>query len=351
MRFERRRSLWIGLAAFFASLLAVAGALLPLPFVELGPGPTFDVLGKTDGKPLLQIDEAPTYPTGGTLDITTVNERGGADSGVFLGRVVVGWLRPEVRIVPREALYPDDVSQADVNAANVAAFSDSQSNSIAASMSYLHKPIRTLIVVAAVTEGTPAWNQLDPGDQIVRINNTQIHTMDDVDAAMSKVKPGESVVVDVIRDAKPVSVHIVTTSNPQDSTRAFLGIEIGESYRAEFPITVNLEGVGGPSGGLMLSLGIVDKLTPGELNGGKLVAGTGTIDPDGKVGAIGGIEQKMAGARGAGAVFFLAPAENCADVRAAHIPSGLTVAKVSTLSDAVSALESYVAGKPVVGCS
>jgi len=130
-----------------------------------------------------------------------------------------------------------------------------------------------------------------------------------------------------------------------------LGIEIGESYRAEFPITVNLEGVGGPSGGLMLSLGIVDKLTPGELNGGHKVAGTGTIDPDGKVGAIGGIGQKMAGARNSGAEFFLAPADNCDDVLASHIPSGLTVAKVSTLTDAVAALEAYSAGKPAVGCS
>ena len=336
---------------FFAAVMALAGALLPLPFVELGPGPTFDVLGKTDGKPLLQIDDTTTYPTAGTLDITTVNERGGADSGVFLGRVIVGWLRPDVRILPREALFPDSVSQSQVNAENVLAFSDSQSNSIAASMGYLHKPLKTLIVVAAVTEGTPAYGKLVPGDQIVAINGTAIHSLDEVDAAMSKVKPGGTAVVDVNRDDKPQSVSVVTTTNPNDASRAFLGIDIGESYRAEFPIKVNLEGVGGPSGGLMLSLGIVDKLTPGELNGGHSVAGTGTIDPDGKVGAIGGIGQKMAGARDSGAELFLAPADNCADVRAARIPSGLTVAKVSTLSDAVAALESYSAGKPIVGCS
>ena len=336
---------------FFAAVMALAGALLPLPFVELGPGPTFDVLGKTDGKPLLQIDDTTTYPTAGTLDITTVNERGGADSGVFLGRVIVGWLRPDVRILPREALFPDSVSQSQVNAENVLAFSDSQSNSIAASMGYLHKPLKTLIVVAAVTEGTPAYGKLVPGDRIVAINGTAIHSLDEVDAAMSKVKPGGTAVVDVNRDDKPQSVSVVTTTNPNDASRAFLGIDIGESYRAEFPIKVNLEGVGGPSGGLMLSLGIVDKLTPGELNGGHSVAGTGTIDPDGKVGAIGGIGQKMAGARDSGAELFLAPADNCADVRAARIPSGLTVAKVSTLSDAVAALESYSAGKPIVGCS
>ncbi len=351
MTFERRRTLWIGLAMFFASVLALAGALLPLPFVELGPGPTFDVLGKSGGKPLLQIEETTTYPTSGTLDITTVNERGGADSGVFLGRVIVGWLRPDVKILPREALFPDSVSQSEVNAENVFAFSDSKSNSIAASMGYLKKPIKTLIVVAAVTEGTPAYNKLDPGDQIVAINGKPIHTLDDVDSALSAIKPGETATVDVIRDDKPSSVSIVTTTNPHDASRAFLGIEIGKSYRAEFPITVNLEGVGGPSGGLMLSLGIIDKLTPGELTGGHQVAGTGTIDPDGKVGAIGGIGQKMAGARDSGAEFFLAPAENCPDVLAAHVPAGLTVAKVATLTDAVAALEAYNSGKPAAGCS
>jgi PDZ domain-containing protein len=101
----------------------------------------------------------------------------------------------------------------------------------------------------------------------------------------------------------------------------------------------------------MLSLGIIDKLTPGELNGGKFVAGTGTITPDGIVGPIGGIEQKMTGARRAGATLFLAPADNCADVLRGGIPDGLTVARIATLAEAVSAVESYVAGKPVTPCS
>jgi PDZ domain-containing protein len=88
----------------------------------------------------------------------------------------------------------------------------------------------------------------------------------------------------------------------------------------------------------MFSLGIYDKLTPGALTGGMSVAGTGTIDPAGQVGPIGGIEQKMVGARRAGATVFLTPAGNCADaVKAA--PAGLRLVRVETLDGAIKAID------------
>ena len=142
----------------------------------------------------------------------------------------------------------------------------------------------------------------------------------------------------------------ITAPAPDDPQRAFLGISTDTATRALFPLRVTLGGVGGPSAGTMLALGIIDKLTPGQLNGGRFVAGTGTIDPQGNVGAIGGIEQKMVGARDSGATLFLAPASNCDDVSSGGVPSGLTVARVSTLSEAVTAIEAYVAGRSVVGC-
>jgi PDZ domain-containing protein len=207
-------------------------------------------------------------------------------------------------------------------------------------------------VVASVIGSTPADGKLEPGDQILRINDTMVTTTADVSTAMSKVAPGQTVVVKVRRGGKDVlDESIVTTTNPHEPSRAFLGISVGEDYKAPFHLEFTLGGVGGPSAGTMLSLGIIDKLTLGELNGGKFVAGTGTITPDGQVGPIGGIEQKMTGARRAGATLFLAPVDNCADVLSGGIPDGLTVAKISTLAEAVSAVENYVAGKPVTPCS
>ncbi len=94
----------------------------------------------------------------------------------------------------------------------------------------------------------------------------------------------------------------------------------------------------------MFSLGIIDKLTPGDLTGGKFVAGTGTIDDAGKVGPIGGITMKLVGARDAGARYFLTPDENCA-AAAADIPDGLTLVRVKSLDDARKSLEHISAGK------
>ena len=116
-------------------------------------------------------------------------------------------------------------------------------------------------------------------------------------------------------------------------------------YKYDFPVQVKLElaDVGGPSGGMMFALGIYDKLTPGQLTGGHDIAGTGTIDGAGVVGPIGGIQQKMFGAKKAGAQFFLAPKDNCSEV-VGHIPAGLRVFKVTNFKDALTAVEAIGSG-------
>ena len=99
-------------------------------------------------------------------------------------------------------------------------------------------------------------------------------------------------------------------------------------------VSIKLQDVGGPSGGLMFTLGIIDKVSPGSLTGGKNIAGTGTMAADGKVGPIGGIRQKLFTASRAGDRFFLAPKENCLEILN-HVPRGLRVVPVSTVSDAI----------------
>jgi PDZ domain-containing protein len=99
----------------------------------------------------------------------------------------------------------------------------------------------------------------------------------------------------------------------------------------------------------MFALGIIDKLTKLDLTGGKFIAGTGEIEASGKVDPIGGIQQKMIGARNAGATVFLTPAANCADAKGA-VPAGLRLVKVSTLNDAVTALENLRTGAPAPSC-
>jgi PDZ domain-containing protein len=122
-----------------------------------------------------------------------------------------------------------------------------------------------------------------------------------------------------------------------DDGRTVLGIVLGVDYKLPFTVKIDVGNVGGPSAGLMFSLGIYDKLTDGALTGGSVIAGTGTIDDKGSVGPIGGIAQKMVGAREGGATFFLAPADNCAEA-AGREPSGLQVIKVSSFDDALAAV-------------
>jgi PDZ domain-containing protein len=157
---------------------------------------------------------------------------------------------------------------------------------------------------------------------------------------------GAPVVVEVDRNGATTSVTVTPTRNSSD--RYVLGILLSSDFTFPFDVKISLENVGGPSAGMMFALGIVDTLTPGDLTGGRHVAGTGTITPDGAVGAIGGIVQKMIGAKQNGATMFLAPAANCSDV-AGNVPDGLQVVKVETLADAKAAVERLGSGQDTSG--
>ncbi|MFG3494416.1 PDZ domain-containing protein [Streptomyces sp. NPDC047928] len=118
-------------------------------------------------------------------------------------------------------------------------------------------------------------------------------------------------------------------------------------------VTLHLADIGGPSAGLLFSLGIVDKLdgdgSGGDLTGGRTIAGTGTITPDGKVGAVGGVSLKTQAAARDGATVFLVPKDECSDARA-EAPEGLRLVPVSTLDDAVSSLRALERGGKVPSC-
>jgi PDZ domain-containing protein len=143
----------------------------------------------------------------------------------------------------------------------------------------------------------------------------------------------------ILREGRPRTVRITLGAPIEGRSGGSLGIAVGRL--CQFPFDVNLglaNQIGGPSAGMMFALGILDKVGKTDLTHGRFIAGTGTIDPDGNVGAIGGIQLKMIAARDAGATIFLAPAANCADVRGA-VPAGLRVIRVSTLHGAVTDLE------------
>jgi Lon-like protease len=336
-----RRSLTLLVAGFLTLVLAVIGAMLPVPYVVLSPGPTENTIGDVKGKPVISISGHQTYPADGKLSLVTVAYQGGPDNRLDLFTTLRGWLDPTVAVVPEETLFPRSSSAKQVEEQNTQEMTDSQQSATAAALSALKIPIQKTVTVAETDKGAPADGKLKPGDEITAVDGASAGELDSVASAVRKHKPGEQVRFTIKRDGTTTDVVVGTVKAPDGGAK--VGVQMRSSYRFPFKVDISVGQVGGPSAGLMFSLGIYDKLTPGSITGGKSVAGTGTIDPEGNVGAIGGIEQKMVGAKKAGATVFLTPGGNCADaVRA--VPAGLRLVRVDTFGDAIKALAALGSG-------
>lgn len=201
--------------------------------------------------------------------------------------------------------------------------------------------------VDAVVSGTPAANILAAGDVIVSFGGTPIQSNDDLTAAISKHKPGDRVQfqVQVGSPPKTVTRSVTLGQAPANSniptSHAFLGVETSTKEQPKLPLNVSIDpgGIGGPSAGLAFTLGIIDDLTSGDLTGGRTIAVTGTINPDGTVGDVGGVAQKAVAVRRAGAVAFLVPPEELKTAQQ-HAGSHVKVIAVSTVEQALNALRS-----------
>jgi Lon-like protease len=188
---------------------------------------------------------------------------------------------------------------------------------------------------------------LQPGDVITAVDGTAVDCHHSVVTMIRTRKPGAPVTLTIERQNVTKSITLKTKDIGGEPV---VGVELGTpSYGFPFTIKINIGQIGGPSAGMMFALAIIDKLTSYNLTGGRFIAGTGEIDPTGAVEPIGGIQQKMAGARAAGATIFLTPASNCGDTTGA-VPNGLRIVKVSTLTQAVQALEAIKQGRPVASC-
>jgi PDZ domain-containing protein len=341
-----RRAATLIFASVLILILGLAGALIPVPYVALRPGPTSNTLGQLGKAPLIQITGAKTYPASGHLNFVTVAYQGGPGNRIDLFTALRGWLDPDVAIVPEEAIFPKNVSTKKVEQENTQEMVSSQEAATAAALHELHIPTTTIVVVDSVQKGMPAAGRLQPGDQILAIDGKKINQVPQVSAAVGGHKVGDTLKFTVKRNGKDSTVDVGTVASPDKSAagRPIVGVILRERF--QFPVTVKISvgDVGGPSAGLMFSLGIYDKLTPGDLTGGKFIAGTGTITPEGQVGPIGGIQQKMVAARAAGATVFLTPAQNCGDAVAAK-PKGLRLVRVDTMNGALQALNTLRTGQ------
>ncbi|MEB3048918.1 PDZ domain-containing protein [Mycolicibacter sp. MYC123] len=322
----------------FGALLAV----VTVPFVSLGPGPTFDTLGTVDGKQVVDIQGTETHPTTGHLNMTTVSQR----DGLTLGEALTLWLSGREQLMPRDLVYPPDKSREEVDRDNDDDFRASEQSAEYAALGYLRYP--SAVTLADVHDPGPSAGALKRGDAVDAVNGEPVYTVEQFTKRLAATKPGEKVVIDYRRKNAAPGTARITLGENKDRANGFLGVSVLDAPWAPFTIEFNLANIGGPSAGLMFSLAVIDKLTTGELAGPKFIAGTGVIKSNGQVDPIGGITHKMIAAREAGATVFLVPTDNCYEARSDDV--GLQLVKVDSLARAVDALKTLAAGGQPPSC-
>ncbi|MGH2688848.1 MAG: YlbL family protein [Actinomycetota bacterium] len=332
---QRRRGiagLRLGLYTALVGALVTGSFVVQLPLLTFHPGPTPDV------SKVITV-EGPTYPSAGSMHMTTIQAR-----PATLVRALLGWINRDVAVVPREAVYSPGKSVEEIVEENATQMD--QSGLFAAISAYrvldLLGPAEGALVVATVP-GSPAAKALEPGDVIFRVDDQPVATHDELKAITSSQRVGDQLRVAFRRggEEREAPVSLVRDPSAREGERKgpVMGVSVITSFKMPYEVKLDPQNIGGPSAGLMFSLSIVDRLNAEDLTHGYVIAGTGTIDADGNVGAVGGVAQKVEAAERIQAKYFLAPkqADEAAQARA-YVDTDMTVIEVGTLEDAVSAL-------------
>jgi Lon-like protease len=312
--------------------LAIAAFLVPIPiFLAYLPGPVQNV------EPLVAIEGAETFSSEGGLLMTTVS----VDVDVTFFELVRAVIDRNAAVVMRE-----DVTQGqsfeDLEARQRVAMRESKqaAERVALQALGLARPRSDGVRVEAALPGYPAEGLLEEGDVIERVDGRRVTTTCDVGEAITERTPGDVLTMQLRRGERAVTERIRTAASPTDPEAPFVGVQmsnINYSFEPGLQIDIDTGRIAGPSGGLMMTLAIYDRLTPDDLTQGRKIAGTGEIALCGEVGAIGGIEQKVAGAEREGAEVFLAPEGNL--LAAQRAARDIEVVPVASFEDAVDFLE------------
>lgn len=332
------RQTWTAtLSAILFVLLAAVIALVPVPYVTWAPGATHDLLGQIDGKDAITITGVPTKHPSGKLRLTTVavTSPGGVLS---LPEALISYWLPSREVLPRDVVYRPGVSDVDLNSQEAQLMSDSQTTAVVAGLRAARVPVTEMPMISAVLNSGPANGILKPGDLIESVDNRHVEDKQKVTDAVRDRNVGDPVTITYFRDSQRKHSTIVTRATEAAPKEPIIGVKLatGYSYAPKVTFAVD-QNIGGSSAGLMFSIAIYSMLDEQDLIAGRDIAGTGTVDAEGRVGAIGGIQEKLAAAARDQSTVFLAPQANCVDLGV--IPDTIAVVAVDNLGDAVSALQ------------
>ena len=342
---------WTNLVAAVLFLACVAVvSFVPTPFVTWGPGETYDLLGGPETSPMVSITNAETYPASGELRMTTVGVTP-PDARVNLAQALLAYLSPAQDVLPRDVVYPPQLDTQALAAQEAAQMSTSQSASVVAALRAADVTVNQLPMVVSVAASGPSAGRLQPGDLITTVDGTAVATRPAVTEAIQAHSVGDPITIGYIRDSVSGVETITSRASATQADVPAIGVTLGMGYVYAPRITFGIDpAIGGPSAGLMFALAIYDKITPDELAAGRVIAGTGSIDEGGNIGAIGGLQEKVAGAVRDHADVFLMPRVNCAELGG---PVDVRVVPVATLAEAIAALEALndPAAPQPAGCS
>src|SRR6266536_275077 len=315
-----RQRLTAGVGAVVLVVVVLALNFYQLPVVALSPGPAEDVLSRVKVEGGTQV-----YDSKGRFYLTSV----GIDDDVRFFEAILDLANRDVQLRPRSDIYESKVLAAVVALRK---------------LGYTVDP--SAVDVTEVRPGAPADGKLRPGDRLVRVDGRPVSSIKQLQGAIQGHHPGETLALTVKRGDADVAVRVPVAL---DGGQPRIGVVLHEQYgKLPVPVSINTENIGGPSAGLMFALSIYDRLTPGDLTGGRRIAGTGQIIEDGSVVPIGGIGEKIVGAKRQGATVFLLPRANCGEATQ-HPPPGVRLVPVSNLADAIAFLQS-TPGDPAPRC-
>ena len=331
------RQTWTALvSAVVFVALAILLVAIPVPFVTWSPGGARDTLGQIDDKPVIEISGIPTYPTTGRLDMTIVQGTP-AEGWLSLPEALLDYWRPHHDTFPRDSIYAPGKSPDELQAEDTEMMETAQDDAIVAALQAAGEPVTEMPVVHSVTIGGAAHNRLRPGDLVESVDGVPTPDVDSVGRRIRSHGLGERVPFVVLRDHQPTEVSVTTVESATQPGVSVVGVTLGVGYEYKPRISFELgRKIGGPSAGLVFAVAIYDKITEGPLLEGKHVAGTGSITPNGDVGGIGAIQEKVAAADSEGATAFLVPDANCADL--VGVKTNMILIRVKTLGDAIGAV-------------
>lgn len=312
-------------------LVLLAASLVALPYYSVAPG---------DARPvndLIRVPRDKTFPPRGRVFLATVSIKQATPLGAL-----VGWLDGNTDVVSEERILggtsPDQYSRA-----NQQLMTDSKQVASVVALRQLGYPVTehgSGGAVVAVEKGTAADGRLAPDEVVTAVDGRPTMLASEAVGIIRAHQPGDVARIEV-RGVNGVgrTEQVTLGVNPRRAG-GFLGVSlVTKDQRFDYPFEVTIESgkIGGPSAGLAYTLGVIDSLSAGELTGGRKVATTGTIEIDGTVGNVGGVAQKTAAVRAAGAEYFLVPPDEY-DEAASKAGGDLEVIKVGSLSEALAAL-------------